>query len=134
MLNSSKFSQRISPFLNRCCFFQFCEKDKDYDNYIHNYRGPSIIFTRYVRIWKTRIRESNFYAESIVRILASQLYRFSMTKEMPTGTYTKWEYNEGTLNFDTKRKWVSYFEEQVTQIFQQSLACCEIQTKFTYNQ
>ena len=74
-------------------FFPFCEIDKDYDNYIRKWLtgGPSIIFTRYAKVGETKIRESENVCKSIVGIDVSQLYPFSMTKEMLRGPYTKWE-------------------------------------------
>ena len=115
-------------------FFPFCEKDKEYDNYIRKWLtgGPSIIFTRYAKVGETKIRESENVCKSIVGIDASQLYPFSMTKEMPTGPYTKWEYNEETEKFHPNRNWRSYFEQQVMDYFQQVHPNCKIQTQFTH--
>ena len=115
-------------------FFPFCDKDKDYDNYIRKWltEGPSIIFTRYAKVQETKIRESENVCKSIVGIDASQLYPFSMTKEMPTGPYTKWEYSEETGKFHPNRNWRSYFEQQVMDYFQQVHPNCKIQTYFTH--
>ena len=115
-------------------FFPFCEKDKEYDNYIRKWLtgGSSIIFTWYAKVGETKIRESENVCKSIVGIDASQLYAFSMTKEMPTGPYTKWEYNEETEKFHPNRNWRSYFEQQVMDYFQQVHPNCKIQTQFTH--
>ena len=52
-------------------FFRFCEKDKDYDNYIGKWLtgGPSIIFTRFAKVGETKIRESENVYKSIVGFL-----------------------------------------------------------------
>ena len=95
-------------------FFPFCEKDKDYDIYIRKWLtgGPSIIFTRYAKVGETKIRESENVCKSIVGIDASQLYQFSMTKDMPAGLYTKCEFNEDTSKFYPKRNWRSFLNSR----------------------
>ena len=115
-------------------FFLFCEKDKDYDDYIRKWLtgGPSILFTRCAKVGETEIRESENVCKSIVGIDASQLYPFSMTKEMPTGPYTKWEYNAETEKFHPNMNWRNYFEQQVMDYFQQVHPNCKIQTQFTH--
>ena len=89
--------------------FPFCEKDKDYDNYFQKWLTgrPSIIFIRYAKVGETKIRESRNVCISIVGIDPSQLNPLSMTKEMPTRPYIKWEYNEETEKFRPKRNWRS---------------------------
>ena len=52
--------------------------------------GPSTNFTRYANVGETMIRESEIVRKSIEGIDSSQYYTFSITKEMPTGPYTKW--------------------------------------------
>ena len=51
---------------------------------------------------------------------------------MPTGPYSKWEYNEQTEKFHPNRNWRSYFEQQVMDYFQQVHPNCKIQTQFTH--
>ena len=115
-------------------FFPFCEQDKEFDNYIRNWLtgGPSIIFTRYAKVGETKIRESENVCKSIVGIDASQLYPFSMTKEMPTGLYTKWEFNVDTAKFHPKRNWRSFFEQQVIDYLQSTRPECLIQSQFSH--
>ena len=99
-------ANRILHSSTDAAFFPFCEQDKEYDNYIRNRLtgGPSIIFTQYAKVGKTKIRGSEIVCKSIVGIDASQLYPFSMTKEMSTGLYTKWEFNDDTAKFNPKRE------------------------------
>ena len=114
--------------------FCFVRKIQDYDDYIRKWLtgGPSVIFTRYAKVGETKIRESENVCKSIVGIDASQLYPFSMTKEMPTGPYTKWEYSEETAKFHPNRNWRSSSEQQVMDYFQQLHPNCKIQTQFTH--
>ena len=115
-------------------FFPFCEQDKEYDNYIRNWLtgGPSTIFTRYAKVGETKIRESENVCKSIVGIDASQLYPFSMTREMPTGLYTKWEFNDDTAKIHPKRNWRSLFEQQVIEYLQSTRPECLIQSQFSH--
>ena len=115
-------------------FFPFCEQDKKYDNSIRKWLtgGPSIIFTRYAKVSETKIRESENMCKSIVGIDASQLYPFSMTKEMTTGLYTKWEFNDDSAKFRPKRNWRSLFEQQVIDYLQSTRPECLIQSQFSH--
>ena len=54
-----------------------------------------------------------------------------MTKEMPTGLYTKWEFNDDTAKFHPKRNWRSWFEQQVIDHFQSTRPECLIQSQFS---
>ena len=81
---------------------------------------PTTTFTHYAKVGETMILESEIVWKSIVGIDASQFYPFSLTKEMPTGPYTKRLYNEGTEKRHTKRNLRSYSKQQVTHFFQQT--------------
>ena len=74
-------------------FFPFNQEDQRFDDYIREWLtgGPSIIFTRYAKVGSWRIKNSSNMCKTIVGIDASQLYPFSMMKDMPAGVYTKWE-------------------------------------------
>ena len=126
------WANRILHSSTDATFFPFCEQDKEYANYIRNWltRGPSIIFTRYAKVGETKIRESENVCKSIVGIDASQLYPFSMTNEMPTGLYTKWEFNDDTAKFHPIRNW-SLFEQQVIEYLQSTRPKCLIQSQFS---
>ena len=47
---------------------------------------------------KTIIRKSINLCKSVVGIDVSGLYPYSIGQRMPTGFYTRWEYNEKTQN------------------------------------
>ena len=75
--------------------YPFTETDKDLLQKIREdmVGGPSIVFTRKAVVDETFIRTSRNICKSIVGIDASQLYPFSTGQPMPTGLYTRWEYD-----------------------------------------
>ena len=86
------------PNLANIChhkFFPFVEDDKDLHDKIREDMtgGSSIVFTRKAVVDQTFIRNSENLCKSIVGIDASQLYPFSMCQEIPTGLYTRWEFD-----------------------------------------
>ena len=85
-------------------FYPFCESDKDLCEKIREEMagGPSIVFTRKAVVDKTYIRNSSNVCKSIVGIDASQLYPFSMCQDMPTGLYTRWEFDTEMQKFKAR--------------------------------
>ena len=65
--------------------------------------GPSIVFTRKAVVDETHIRKSNNVCKSIVGIDASQLYPYSMCQPMPTGLYTRYEFDPEIQKFKLKQ-------------------------------
>ena len=61
--------------------------------------GPCIVFTRKAVVDETYIRKSSNVCKSIVGIDASQLYSFTMCQDMPTGLYTRWEFDTEMQKF-----------------------------------
>ena len=82
-------------------FYPFTETDKDLLQKIREdmVGGPSIVFTRKAVVDETFIRDSGNVCKSIVGIDASQLYPYSMCQPMPTGLYTRWEYDTESDRF-----------------------------------
>ena len=67
--------------------------------------GPSIVFTRKAVVGETFIRKSSNLCKSIVGIGASQLYPYWMCQPMPTGLYSRWEYDsENQENLATLKR------------------------------
>ena len=68
-------------------FYPFFEGDKDLCKKFGEdlIGGPSIVFTRKTIVDQTYIRNSSNICETLVGFDTSQLYRFSMCQEMPTG-------------------------------------------------
>ena len=76
-------------------FYPFTETDEDLLQKIREdtVGGPSIVITRKAVVDENFIRGSENICKSNVGIDASQLYPYSMCQPMPTGLYTRWEYD-----------------------------------------
>ena len=87
-------------------YYPFIEADKDLHEKIRTEMtgGPSKVFTRKAVVYKTSIRRSNNISKAIVGIEASQLYLFSMCQAMPTGLYTRWEFDSDLQKFKARQK------------------------------
>ena len=87
-------------------FYPFVEADKDLHDKIRENMtgGPSIVFTRKGVVDQTYIRNTKNICKSIVCIDAIQLYSFSMCQEMPTGLYTRWEFDSDSQKFKARQK------------------------------
>ena len=103
-------------------FYHFTESHKDLLGKIreHMVGGPSIVSTRKAVVDETFIRKSSNLSKSFVGIDASQLYPYSMCKPMPTGLYTRWEYDSETQIFTAHQNKSLSFEIMVLSYFQQS--------------
>ena len=114
-------------------FFPFGKADSWYDSYIRqNLTGdPSIIFTRYAIAAETRIRDSQNICNAVIGIDASQLYPYSMMKEMPTGPYYIWEYSNDSNKYHRQKPTRSMFELMVFTYLQEQKPNCQIKSQFT---
>ena len=103
-------------------FYPFTESDKDLLEKIREdmVGGPFIVFTRKAVLDETFIRKSSNLCKSIVGIDASQLYPYSMRQPMPSGLYTRWEYDSETKRFTARQYNSRSFENMVLSYFQQS--------------
>ena len=90
--------------------------------------GLSIVFTRIAVVDETFIRKSANLIKSIVSINASQIYPFSTCQPMPTGLYTRWNYDTGSQNFLLRQNKTRYFEKMDLSYFQQTCPECEIES------
>ena len=93
--------------------------------------GPSIVFTRKAVVDETFIRISSNLCKSIVGIDASQLYPYSMCQPMPTGLYTRWEYDSEIKRFTARQNKSRSNENMVLSYFQQSRPDCKIESNVT---
>ena len=111
-------------------FYPFIEADKDLHEKIRNEMtgDPSIVFTRKVVVDKTFIRRSNNICKTIVGIDASQLYPFSMCQAMPTGLYTRWEFDSDLQNFKARQNKIRKFENMVIFFYQATRPECTIES------
>ena len=109
-------------------FYPFTESDKDLLEKIREdiVGGPSIVFTRKAVVDETFIGKSSNLCKSIVGIDASQLYSSSMCQRMPTGLYTRREYDSETKRFTARQNKSCSFENMVLSYFQRSRPDCKI--------
>ena len=114
-------------------FFPFVEADKDLHDKIREDMtgGPSIVFTRKAVVDQTFIRISENFCKSIVGIYASQLYPFSMCQEMPTGLYTRWEFDTDSQKFRARTNGSRTFENMVMSFLQSQRSECKIESYYT---
>ena len=92
--------------------------------------GPSIVFTRKATANESFLRKSNNLCKSIVGIDASQLYPYSMCQDMPTGLYTRWDYDEETQKFKARHNRVRTIEIVVMAYFQATRLECKIESYY----
>ena len=80
-------ANRILHLSTSLKFFPFNQEDKSFEDYVREWLtgGPSIIFSSFAKVGGSRTKESSKMCKTIVGIDASQLYSFSMMKDMPTG-------------------------------------------------
>ena len=93
-------------------FYPFRKSDKDLLEKIPEdmVGGPSIVSIRKAVVDEFFIRKSSNLCQSIVGIDASQLYPNSMCQPMPTGLYTRWEYDSETKRFTARQNKSRSFE------------------------
>ena len=114
-------------------FYPFFEGDKYLCEKIREDMtgGPSIVFMRKAVVDQTYIRNWSNICKTIVGIDASQLYPFPISQEMPTGLYTRWEYDSETDRFKAKNNRTRNFENMVTSFYQELRPECKIQSFYT---
>ena len=93
--------------------------------------GPSIVLTRKAVVDETFIRDSGNLCKSIVGIDASQLYPYSLCQPMPTGLFTRWEYDTESNRFKHQQNKSGNFENMVMSFFQRQRPDCEIESFYT---
>ena len=113
--------------------YPFTEGDKDLLEKIREdaVGGPSIVFTRRAFDDDTFIRMSANKCKSIVGIDANQLYPYSMCQPMPTGLYTRWDFDSETSRFPPRQNETRSFENMVTSYFQRTRPERESENFFT---
>ena len=111
-------------------FYPFTESDRDLLEKIREdiAGGPSFVFTRKAVVDETFIRKTSNLWKSIVVIDASQVYPYSMSQPMPTGLYTRLEYDSETKRFTAREHKSRSFENMVLLYFQQSRSDCKIES------
>ena len=114
-------------------FYPFTETEKDLLQKIREdmVGGSSIVFTRKAVVDEAFIRDSANICKSIVGIDASQLYPYSMGQPMPTGLYTRWEYDTESNRFKPQENKSRNFENMVMSFFQRQRPDCKIESFYT---
>ena len=114
-------------------FYPFPAGDKDLLEKVREdmVGGPSIVFTRKAVVSETKIRSSSNICKSIVGIDASQLYPYAMCQPMPTGLYTRWEFDSDLQRFKLRTNKARSFENIVMTHFQNSRPDCNIESFYT---
>ena len=114
-------------------FYTFTEGDKDLFEKIRDgvVGGPSIVFTRKANVYETSIRKSANICKSFDGIDASQLYPYSMCQPMPTGLYTRWDFDSETSRFTPRQIKTRSFENMVMSYFQRTRPECETESFIT---
>ena len=132
VIDMLKFGCTLPNLANICLhkateakFYPFTEGEKDVVG------GPSIVFTREACVDETFIRKSKNICKTVVRIDASQLYPYSLCQPMPTGLYTRWDFDSETSRFTPRQNKSRSFENMVMSYFQRTRPECEIETFFT---
>ena len=114
-------------------FYPFTESDKVLLGKIRENMvgGPSNVFTCKAVVDMTFIHKSANLCESIVGIDSSQLYPYSMCQPMPTGLYTRGNYESGTQNLMPRKNKTRSLENMVLSYFQQTRPECKIESNVT---
>ena len=112
-------------------FYRFTEGDKELLEKIRDVGGPSIVFTRKAVVDETFVRKYANIFKSIVGIDASQLYPYSMCQSMPTGLFTRWDFDSETSRFTPRQNKTRSSENTVISCFQRTRPDCEIENFFT---
>ena len=135
-----KHGCRLPNLVNICLhkstdskFYPFTESDKELLEKIREdmVGGPSIVFTRKAVVDENFIRKSSNLCKSIVGIDASQLYPYSMCQPMPTGSYTRWEYDSETKRFTARQNKCRSFENVALSYLQKNRPECKIESNVT---
>ena len=114
-------------------FYPFTERDTDLleKNGEGVVGGPPIVFTRKAIVEETFVRKSTNLGKSFVVIDASQLYPYSMCQPMPTGLYTRWDFDSETSRFIPRQNKARSFENMVLSYFERTKPECETESFYT---
>ena len=114
-------------------FYPFMERDKDLleKNREDVVGGPPIVFTRKTVVEETFIRKSANLCKSTVGIDAIQLYPCSMCQSMPTGLYTRWDFDSETSRFIPRQNKTLSFENIIMSHLQRTRPECKTESFLT---
>ena len=114
-------------------FYPFTESDKDLLEKIREVLvgGPSIAFARKAVVDETFIRKSMNLCKSILGKDSSQLYPYWMYQPMPTGLYTRWNFDTEYQNILPRQNKARSFENMVLSYFEQTRPYCNMESNVT---
>ena len=93
--------------------------------------GPSMVFTRKAVVDETFIRILSIVCKSIVGTVPSQLYPFSKCEDMPTGLFTRWEFDTDLQKLKARHNRTCNFENLAMFFYQETRPKCKIESFFT---
>ena len=116
-------SDLANIWLHKSTDVEFCLFTEWYDKLLQKIRedmvrGLSIVFTRKAVVDKTFIRKSINLCKTIVDIDASHLHPYPMCQPMPTGLYTRCDFDTETGRFIPQQNKTRSFENMVMHYFQ----------------
>ena len=114
-------------------FYPFSETDKDLLQNVGEdmFGGPSMVFTREAVVDENFIRNSGKICKSTVGIDASQFFPNYLCQPMPTGLYTRWEYDTESNRFKPQQNKSKNFENMVMSFSQRQRPDCKIESFYT---
>ena len=114
-------------------FYPFTEGDKDLLETLREDvdGGPSIVHTRKAVVDETFIRKSANICKSIAGIDPSQLCPYSMCQPIPTGPYTRWDFDSETSSFTPRQNETRSLENMVLSYFKRTRPECETESFIT---
>ena len=114
-------------------FYAFTESGKNLFEKIREdmVRAPSVVFTRKAVVNEAFVRKSSNLCKTIVGIDANQLHPYSMCQPMPTGLYSRWEYDSATNRFTAHQNESRSYENMGLSYFQGSRPDCTIESNVT---
>ena len=91
--------------------------------------GPSIVSTEKIEVNEIIIKTSSNICESVVGTDAIQLYPYSMCQDIPTGLYSRWEFDTDMQKLKAKNNQSHYFEIMVMSFYQVQKPECKAEKK-----
>ena len=91
--------------------------------------GHSIVFTLKAVVGRKKVRSSTNVCKLIVSIDASQLYPYALCQAMPTGLYTRWDFD--SQRFNPRSSEARFLDHMVMAYFQNSRQNCKIESLHT---
>ena len=114
-------------------FYPLTETDKNLLQRIRKdmFGGPSIVFTRKAVVVETFIPNSGNMCKFIVGVHTNQLCPYSICQPMPTGLYTRWEYDTESSSFKPQQNKSRNFENMVMSYFLRQRFDCKFESFYT---